>query len=114
MRHVVAVILVVAFCALGYWQYMRASGGNTLSWAYTFEWPLFAAFTVALWVHEVRAELKRAGGVETAGEPPLTSPFEPGDDAAPAPTGDAATDAYNRYLAWLAADPGRRPGEYPG
>src|SRR5215207_9551398 len=43
-RHVLAIVLVLAFLALGWWQFDRASGGNALSWGYTFEWPLFAAF----------------------------------------------------------------------
>lgn len=28
---------------------MRATGGNDLSWAYTFEWPFFAAYGVFMW-----------------------------------------------------------------
>ena len=27
----------------------RALGGNTLSWAYVFEWPLFAVYAVYMW-----------------------------------------------------------------
>ena len=27
----------------------RALGGNALSWAYVFEWPLFALFAVYMW-----------------------------------------------------------------
>src|SRR3712207_8838139 len=29
------------------------------SWAYTFEWPVFAAFVVFLWVREVQLELRK-------------------------------------------------------
>jgi hypothetical protein len=89
--------LAVAVClALGWWQAGRAAGGNTLSWAYTFEWPLFAIFTIVLWIREMRAtlrgpgrpaepEIKRRGPVITRREANL-------DD------GDAD---YNRYLASL-------------
>ncbi len=33
---------------LGDWQLHRAMEGNGLSWAYTFEWPLFAGFGIDL------------------------------------------------------------------
>ena len=41
--HVVILIVVPAFLALCLWQVSRALGGNSLSWAYVFEWPIFAA-----------------------------------------------------------------------
>jgi hypothetical protein len=50
---------------LGDWQYHRALGGNGLSWAYTFEWPLFAGFAVVFWARTIRDEyrLRRFGGL---------------------------------------------------
>ena len=45
---------------LGDWQLRRALSGNGLSWAYTFEWPLFAIFAVYFWVKSVRDELRPA------------------------------------------------------
>jgi len=54
VRHVLTVALVAAFLALGWWQISRAASGNTLSWAYAFEWPIFAGFVVFLWVREAR------------------------------------------------------------
>lgn len=117
VRHAVALILTVGFAGLGWWQLDRATGGNGLSWAYTFEWPVFAIFVLALWIREVRAELRESGGVKAvAVEPPMSSPFPtklepaPGDQT----TGDSETDSYNRYLAWMSANPDRRPSEYPG
>jgi hypothetical protein len=52
---------------LGDWQYHRAIGGNGLSWAYTFEWPLFAVFGVVFWARTIRDEfhLRRGGVTET-------------------------------------------------
>src|ERR1700744_1665481 len=52
---------------LGDWQYHRAMDGNGLSWAYTFEWPLFAVFGVVFWARTVRDEFQlRRGGVSEA------------------------------------------------
>jgi hypothetical protein len=63
-------LVAVAFCGmlwLGDWQYHRAMGGNGLSWAYTFEWPLFAVFAVVFWARTIRDEfvLQRGGVSET-------------------------------------------------
>lgn len=52
---------------LGDWQFHRAVGGNGLSWAYTFEWPLFAVFGVVFWARTIRDEFHlRRGGVTEA------------------------------------------------
>jgi hypothetical protein len=52
---------------LGDWQYRRAMDGNGLSWAYTFEWPLFAVFGVVFWARTIRDEFHlRRGGVTEA------------------------------------------------
>lgn len=40
----------LALCALAFWfELSRAEGGNGLSWAYVFEWPLLGLFTVYMW-----------------------------------------------------------------
>ena len=52
---------------LGDWQFHRAMEGNGLSWAYTFEWPLFAVFGVVFWARTIRDEFHlRRGGVTEA------------------------------------------------
>ena len=61
--HVVILIVVPAFLALCLWQISRALSGNTLSWAYVFEWPLFAGYAVYMWwrfVHEAAEDAPRA------------------------------------------------------
>lgn len=55
--HLFAVVAVVGMCWLGDWQFRRAIAGNTLSWAYTFEWPIFAIFGIVFWVKTIRDEL---------------------------------------------------------
>ena len=47
--HVTLLILLPTFAFLTKWQLDRALGGNTLSWAYTFEWPLFALYALYVW-----------------------------------------------------------------
>jgi hypothetical protein len=60
-------------------------------------------------------------GRAAAGQPPRPGPLRISPRAPsrplpppPAEEPDAALDAYNRYLAWLSANPDRRPVEYPG
>ena len=108
-------LMVVSFWGmlwLGDWQLHRALAGNGLSWAYTFEWPLFAGFIVVFWVKTIRDEfrIKRGGGQDPA-EADATSPSglpaglgtrqveEPGDDAS-----DEELTRYNAYLARLNAE----------
>ncbi|WP_432900093.1 hypothetical protein ACQP1S_25645 [Micromonospora matsumotoense] len=133
LRHVALVVLVTGFLALGWWQISRAASGNTLSWAYAVEWPIFAGFVVFVWWREVRHTLRGP----RAGSPPAAAPAGPTPTGAttPGPTtpavrrpvrvarvpaapvdgaDDADLAAYNRYLTWLNANPGARPGDYPG
>ena len=134
-RHVLALALVAGFLALGWWQFSRATGGNSLSWGYTFEWPVFAGFVVFIWFREVQQE-RRAGraaepepeqAAAQAAEQPAEQPVPRQDapltvrrpvrvpvaSAAPADD-DPELAAYNDYLSWLAAHPGARPSDYPG
>ncbi|MEV0806170.1 hypothetical protein [Micromonospora sp. NPDC050200] len=124
-RHVAMVVLVVGFLALGWWQISRAASGNTLSWAYAVEWPIFAGFVVFVWWREIRHTLRGPAAAPDA----VTVGDATPDPAAPAvrrpvrvarvpATVDVPDDAdlteYNRYLTWLNANPGARPGDYPG
>lgn len=116
-RHVLAVALIVGFLGLGWWQLSRATGGNALSWAYTIEWPIFAAFVAFMWVREVRLELGRDAPATDApvARPEVRRPVRVARPSAPADQpADPDLDAYNDYLAWLNANPGARPADYPG
>lgn len=60
----------------------RALGGNTLSWAYVFEWPLLSAYAVYMW-HKLRQDERGEG----------SSRRVVFDDE------DPALDEWNAYLA---------------
>jgi hypothetical protein len=46
----VAVVVVASGCLLAaWWQATRALSGNSLSWVYSVEWPIFAIIAVAGW-----------------------------------------------------------------
>jgi hypothetical protein len=103
--HVFAVVAFWGMLWLGDWQLHRAIAGNGLSWAYTFEWPLFAAFGAVFWARTIRDEFRAkrglsAGEVEAAAAAPIlprgigTRPIErPADDA-----DEADQASYNAYL----------------
>ncbi|MFI5891202.1 hypothetical protein ACIA5D_13935 [Actinoplanes sp. NPDC051513] len=123
VRHVLALVAIAGCLGLGWWQFSRASGGNTLSWGYTFEWPVFAAFFAFLWYREVQlAREPPAEAPEERDEEPEKLPGSPVTVGRPvrvavsrAPAeDDPELAAYNDYLAWLAAHPGAGPADYPG
>ena len=63
--HAFAVLATVGMLWLGDWQLHRALSGNELSWAYTFEWPLFAIFGIYFWAKSLRDEMRIAAAAET-------------------------------------------------
>jgi hypothetical protein len=64
--HAFVVLSTAGMFFLADWQLHRAESGNELSWAYTFEWPLFAAFTVFFWFKSLRDELRGHGAAASA------------------------------------------------
>jgi hypothetical protein len=117
-------LMVVSFWGmlwLGDWQFHRALAGNALSWAYTFEWPLFSGFAVVFWAKTIRDEFRirrgqmpdpRAVAAEAAWLPAgvtgtvqvpagqvraVQSSLPDGDE-------DEELSAYNAYLTRLNAD----------
>jgi hypothetical protein len=118
--HLLMVVSFFGMLWLGDWQLHRALSGNGLSWAYTFEWPLFAVFAVVFWAKTIRDEFRirrgeipdpRAVAAEEAESLPagvgsvvqaagaVQSPgIAPGEDE------DSELSAYNAYLARLNAE----------
>ena len=60
-------VLLVAFAWLTSWQYDRATGGNSLSWAYVFLWPAFGVYAVYTWWNLVQDRVNRGGGTGGTG-----------------------------------------------
>jgi hypothetical protein len=105
--HLAMVVSVAGMLALGYWQYRRAMEGNALSWAYTFEWPIFAVFAVVFWAKTIRDEFVPPDTDPAGAEPPVgarpAGSSGRGDDqeAGQAEPVDEDLAAYNAYLARL-------------
>jgi len=116
--HAFAVFAAWGMLWLGDWQFHRAEGGNALSWAYTFEWPIFTIFGVVFWAKTIYDEFhKPEPGADGAtpsradGRSPAAAAAEDGDLPlsvsgaaglrAAAPDDDPELAAYNAYLARL-------------
>lgn len=99
--HLAAVVVVAGLVELGRWQWHRALETHRFqNYSYAFEWWLFAAFAVFLWVKTMADSLEDAE--EPAGPPAEVAPL-----VVLAPTvvddDDPELAAYNRRLAALHA-----------
>ena len=113
--HLVMVVSFWGMLWLGDWQLRRALSGNSLSWAYTFEWPLFSGFAVVFWAKTIRDEFRirrgempdpRAAAAESlpdgvSGAVPVAGAIQ---EAVPGEDEDPELSAYNAYLARLNAE----------
>jgi hypothetical protein len=106
-------LMVACFWGMGWlgdWQLRRALAGNALSWAYTFEWPLFAVFAVVFWAKTIRDEFRIRRGempdpkAAAAEAESLPIGAVQVSTAAPAEDEDEELSAYNAYLARLNAE----------
>ncbi len=110
-------LMVVSFWGMGWlgdWQLHRALSGNALSWAYTFEWPLFSCFAVVFWAKTIRDEFRirhgeiadpRAQAAELpAGLGTAQASVIAAQDGAEEEEEDEELSAYNAYLARLNAE----------
>lgn len=116
--HALMVLTVLGMLALGNWQFRRAEAGNSLSWAYTFEWPIFAGFVIVFWVKTIKDEFRPPAQADRLDD--VTLPAGTGVLAAGAGEAGAAEDedddelaAYNAYLARLTAE-ATRHGKWHG
>jgi hypothetical protein len=107
--HAFVVCATLGMLWLGEWQFHRAESGNALSWAYTFEWPVFAVFGVVFWGKTIYDEFHPsdpgmapyvdlpdgAGAPQVPGQPGTAMMLWEPQEA------DPDLDAYNAYLAQL-------------
>jgi hypothetical protein len=64
--------LALALCIGAFWfEVRRAMGGNELSWAYVFEWPIFAVFAVYMWWTTLHQNRRRR---RAAAQPKVVAP----------------------------------------
>ena len=71
--HVTLVIGLTLCVAAFIFEIKRALGGNSLSWAYVFEWPLLGGFAVYMWwkvLHPGRDGTKKKGSSNAHGIAP--------------------------------------------
>jgi hypothetical protein len=107
--HAFTIAAVLGMLWLGDWQFHRAESGNPLSWAYTFEWPVFAVFGAVFWAKTIFDEFRPSGSGDRdaddvdlpagAGLPSLGRPG-PGIVAV-RDEDDPELAAYNAYLSRL-------------
>jgi hypothetical protein len=119
--HTFAVVAFWGMCWLGDWQFHRAISGNSLSWAYTFEWPLFAVLGGYFWAKTIRDEFHlRSGAVSgTAdGGPGGALRWEAaaredlaGEDLPVEAAGDGGRSAMAGHMPGGAAGPGDREAD---
>ncbi len=83
--HVTLLVVLPIFALLTLWQFDRATGGNTLSWAYTFLWPLFGVYAIYMWwqlIHDQpalrRSRSTRAATGASAGDDGVADHERPG------------------------------------
>jgi hypothetical protein len=123
--HLTAAVVIPGCIALCWWQVTRALSGNSLSWAYVFEWPIFGGYAIFMWwklIHDDPparedpgrgADRPQSRATDSMG-PPVSGPAPTGDSdpAAPKAAEEADEDeelaSYNRYLAALHASGKRK------
>lgn len=77
-------MLVEIFCCAGFaFELDRALSGNSLSWAYVFEWPIFAAYAIYMWRRLLKEETRKES------QPPVAQISESSDEP---------LERYNEYL----------------
>ena len=104
--HATLLILLPAFIWLTDWQYRRATGGNSLSWAYVFLWPAFGVYAVYTWWNLVHDQVARQEGRTGDGAGAAREAI--GEDGTPVDThvpGWALTGGRRKNIAIAAAVP---------
>lgn len=56
LLHLEVLVVAPGCVAAGWWQATRALAGNSLSWVYSIEWPIFALIALWVWWHLVHED----------------------------------------------------------
>lgn len=105
--HLALAVWVAGCAAATWWQVARALSGNTLSYAYVFEWPALAGFGIFVWwrlLHTSPEEAADRSAQRTAAE---LVELEAAASRRDRDAEDPELAAYNDHLAALTAS-GRR------
>ena len=106
----VALVIWIAMCAYAaWWQVGRAAEGNSLSYFYAIEWPVFAIFGVLGWYALLNMEkvTEEEEEVRREFEAMRRSEARAAREASRIPE-DADLAAYNDHLAGLATKPKKK------
>jgi hypothetical protein len=103
-------VLGLALCISAFiFEVFRALGGNTLSWAYVFEWPIFAGFAIYMWWNLLHGSDGSSRSRKLATRAPSTDQV-PEQPVRPAVDDDKDEDlaAWEAYLRSMEADEARQ------
>ena len=105
--HATLLVLLPVFALLTRWQMDRALSGNTLSWAYTFEWPLFGFYAIYVWWQLIHDQARGIPGhrAVTAAPGASTDPDGAGRDGEHDEPGWALSGGRARNVAIAAEAP---------
>jgi hypothetical protein len=107
--HLLVITITPGCLIAGWWQVHRAMQGNTLSYLYSVEWPIFAILAVVGWwqlIHEDPADVD-SRKVERARRAATKGPFVP-------PPPEAESGFFHPLGPAQAAAIGERSGSAPG
>jgi hypothetical protein len=73
LAHLAVLAAILVMLRLGLWQWHRAESatGGLQNYAYAFQWPLFAVFTLVVWIKTLIEELHRDTATPRTGSRPL-------------------------------------------
>lgn len=108
MRLHFTLVAGLALCVAAFvFEISRALGGNTLSWAYVFEWPIFAVFALYMWWNLLHGQDGSRSKRRTRTPAAVTDPSGAAASAADASDG-ADLLAWQAYLAGMEAEEARQ------
>jgi len=87
LLHLEVAVVAPGCVAAGWWQATRALGGNSLSWVYSVEWPIFALLALGGWWHLVHEDPDALRARRSRRQPAAVL------EASPAPTEQAPSTA---------------------